>query len=84
MTDTFVGLNVRKSDNRFQAKCILLAVPICAAIVAQLSALNPAWDLPWLGGAAIGAVAGLILGTFGSGIFLMIYRGIRHLQGKHD
>jgi len=32
----------------------------------------------------IGSFAGLVIGIFGSGIFLMIYRAARHISGKHD
>ncbi len=84
VSDTVVGLNTRTADNRLQAKCILIAVPACAIIAMVLAALIPAWDLPWYAAAMIGGVAGLILGTFGSGIFLMVYRGVRHLKGEHD
>jgi hypothetical protein len=31
-----------------------------------------------------GAFAGLVVGVFSSGIFLMVYRAIRHVRGKHD
>ena len=84
VSDTVVGLNTRKSDNRLQAKCILIAVPAGAVIAMVLAVLIPALDLPWYAAAMMGAVAGLVLGTFGSGIFLMLYRGVRHLEGKHD
>jgi hypothetical protein len=36
------------------------------------------------GGAALGGVAGLVAGLIGSGLFLMVYRGIRHATGRHD
>jgi hypothetical protein len=51
---------------------------------AILAALNAHWDLPWFGGALIGSFAGLVIGIFASGIFLMIYRAARHIKGKHD
>jgi ABC-type microcin C transport system permease subunit YejE len=41
------------------------------------------WNLPWFGGALIGAFAGLIMGVFGSGIYLMVYRALQHLKGDH-
>lgn len=84
VTDTVIGLNTRKSDNRFQLKCILIAIPVCGLLMMVLAIMNPGWNLPWQGGAIIGAFAGLVVGTFGSGIFLMFYRAIRHMQGKHD
>ena len=35
-------------------------------------------------GALVGGFGGLIVGLLASGIFLMIYRGLRHARGKHD
>ena len=84
VSDTVTGLNVRKSDNRFQAMFILAAALVLAAVGAILAALNGDWELPWFGGALIGGFAGLVIGFFASGIFLMVYRAVRHLQGKHD
>ena len=83
VSDTVIGLNVRKSDNKFQAMFILAAVLVLAAVGAILAALNGHWKLPWYGGALIGSFAGLVIGVFASGIFLMVYRAVRHLQGKH-
>ena len=84
ISDTVVGVNVRKSDNWFQAKCILVCVILFSIIGVILCVLFPDSELPWFAGALAGAFAGLVIGTFGSGIFLMIYRFIRHAQGKHD
>ena len=84
VSDTVTGLNVRKSDNIFQAIYILVGIVLLAAVGAVLAALNSDWDLPWYGGALIGAFAGLVIGFFTSGIFLMIYRAARHMKGKHD
>ena len=84
VSDTVTGLNVRKSDNRFQAIFILVTILLLAAVGAVLAAINGEWDLPWYAGALIGAFAGLVLGFFASGIFLMIYRAVRHMQGKHE
>ena len=83
VSDTVTGLNVRKSDNVLQAIFILGAVLLLAAVAALLAVLNPTWRLPWYAGAMIGGFAGLVLGFFASGIFLMIYRAVRHAQGKH-
>lgn len=87
VSDTVAGLNVRKSDNWFQLKVILVCVLLGAPIGGVAGAM-------WLdaGDRRVGAVAGaiglgftgLVLGLFGSGIYLMIYRTVRHLQGKHD
>lgn len=84
VSDTVVGLNIRKSDNVFQAKFIGISVLALATISAALAALNPEWDLPWYGGALAGSFAGLIVGLFASGIFLMIYRAVRHVKGDHE
>ena len=35
-------------------------------------------------GAVFGGFIGLLVGLFGSGIFLMIYRAVNHALGKHD
>ena len=35
-------------------------------------------------GALVGGLIGILVGLFGSGIFLMIYRAVRHMRGKHD
>jgi hypothetical protein len=77
-------VNVRASDNKFQAVFVLAAVFLLAAIGTVLAALNGQWGLPWFGGALIGGFAGLVIGVFASGIFLMVYRAARHLQGRHE
>jgi len=84
VTDTVTGVNVRWSDNRFQAICVLISIVATSLLGALLAALNSRWNLPWYGGALIGSFAGLVIGIFGSGIFLMFYRAARHLKGKHD
>ncbi len=81
VADTVTGLNVRKSDNKFQAIFILVSVLVLAALGAGVAALV---GEPWLAGAMTGAFAGLVLGLFASGFVLMVYRTIRHMQGKHD
>ena len=83
VSDTVFGLNTRKGDNKFQAKCISVSVLVLATGGAVLAALNRDLDLPWYGGALIGAFAGLVTGVFGSGIYLMVYRAVRHMKGDH-
>jgi hypothetical protein len=31
-----------------------------------------------------GGFTGLVVGFFASGIFLMIYRAVKHIRGQHD
>ena len=84
VSDTVTGLNLRKSDNKFQVLFIIRAVLLFAALGAIVTAFNGQWNLPWFGGAVIGAFGGLIVGVLASGTVLMLYRGKRHLDGKHD
>ena len=87
VSDTVVGMNVRKSDNLFQLKvilvCVLMGVPLGAIAGALLSDSNNRLVGALGGGLGLG-FAGVVLGLFGSGIYLMIYRAVRHLKGKHD
>lgn len=87
VSDTVVGMNVRKSDNLFQLKvilvCVLTGVPLGAIAGALLSDSNDRLVGAVGGGLGLG-FAGVVLGLFGSGIYLMIYRAVRHLKGKHD
>jgi hypothetical protein len=84
VSDTITGVNFRLKDNVLQAIFVFAAIVIGAIVGAILAALKPGWNLPWFGGAMIGSFLGMIVGVFASGIFLMIYRAMRHLQGKHD
>ena len=84
ITDTVTGVNVRGSDNAYQAKFIAVSVLLLAAIGVILSFLFPGWQLDWLAGALMGAFLGLVFGVLGSGIVLMVYRTKRHIKGKHD
>lgn len=84
VSDIAIGVNVRKSDNTFQAVFVLATVIALAAGGAILAALNADWGLPWFGGAMIGGFAGLVLGVLASGLVLMVYRAVRHIQGKHE
>lgn len=84
VTDTVTGVNVRWSDNKFQAIFVSASMLIAAALGAILVAVNGDWKLPWYAGAIAGAFAGMLLGIFASGVALMVYRAIRHIQGEHD
>ena len=83
ISDTVTGLNVRKSDNKFQAVFIFVAVLLLAAIGAALAAFIEKWEMPWYGGALMGGFAGLVFGVLASGVCLMVYRAVRHMQGDH-
>jgi hypothetical protein len=76
-SDTVAGVNVRVKDNLFQAVAIAACMAVGAAIGAAVVRER-------LLGALVGGFAGLIVGFFGSGIFLMIFRAVRHLRGRHD
>ncbi len=84
VTDTVTGVNVRWSDNRFQAIFVFVSLLVVALIGAVVAAMNSSWGLPWYGGALVGAFVGVIFGVFASGIFLMFFRAVQHLKGKHD
>jgi hypothetical protein len=84
VTDTVTGVNVRWSDNKFQAIFVAASILIAAALGAIVVAVNGEWKLPWYAGSIAGAFAGMLFGIFASGIALMVYRAIRHIQGKHD
>jgi hypothetical protein len=80
-------MNIRKSDNLFQLKvilvCVLIGVPLGAVAGALLSDSDNRLIGAVGGGLGLG-LAGAVLGLFGSGIYLMIYRAVRHVKGKHD
>ncbi|HWG45074.1 MAG TPA: hypothetical protein VN688_20055 [Gemmataceae bacterium] len=77
LTDTVAGPNLRWRDNLFQAKVILLCLALGVAI-------GPWTMTDRLMGAMLGGFVGLLVGLFGSGITLMIYRAIGHARGRHD
>ena len=77
VTDTVTGPNVRLKDNLYQG----LAIVVCL-ILGVLIGLVAAEDRVF--GTSVGGFAGLLAGLFGSGIFLMVFRAIRHKQGRHD
>lgn len=79
VSDTVVGVNVRVRDNLFQLGFIVVSVFI-GLIVGYFVAGPQERPL----GLVFGAIGGLIGGTFVSGIILMIYRAVRHAQGKHS
>jgi hypothetical protein len=81
VSDTVTGANVRLKDNLYQG----VAVFVCAAIGAAAGYYLTVETLlgGWIG-AGLGAASGMLVGVVASGIFLMVYRGIRHVRGRHD
>ena len=77
VSDTVGGVNVRLRDNVIQG----LAIFVCAALGAIVGALLVK---DRLGGAIGGGVIGLVVGLIGSGAFLMVYRAVMHICGRHD
>ena len=77
ITDLATGVNVRWRDNLFQGLAILAFIVIGGLVGWWLGG----WEGP---GLIAGAIIGMIAGWLISGAVLMIYRMIRHAQGKHD
>jgi hypothetical protein len=77
VSDTIVGPNTRWSDNVYQA----IAIVVCLVLGAAIGAFSLT---DRAAGALVGGFIGLLVGLFGSGIFLMIYRAVRHIRGRHD
>jgi hypothetical protein len=79
IADTVVGPNLRLRDNLIQAASIIVCMLLGVVIGALLLGPNER-----MAGIIFGGFIGLLVGLFGSGIFLMIYRAVRHLRGRHD
>ena len=77
VSDTVTGANVRIKDNVLQA--VLIAV--CLALGAVIGALVVDEHLI---GALVGSFIGMLVGLFGSGLFLMVFRAVMHILGRHD
>ena len=77
VSDTVTGANVRWKDNLLQAVVILVCIVVGAGIGALMIQ-------DWLGGLLVGGFAGMVIGLLGSGIFLMVFRAVMHLRGRHD
>jgi hypothetical protein len=77
VSDTVTGVNVRLRDNLIQAGvifgCLVLGAVVGALVVEERGP-----------GAVAGGLIGLVVGLFGSGIGLMIYRAVMHARGRHD
>ena len=87
VTDLGAGPNLRRSDNILQLKAVGIGL-VGGAIVGTLAGLllgsEAERGAAVAGGAIGGGIGGVLLGLFGSGIYLMIYRLVRHACGKHD
>lgn len=77
VSDVVVGPNVRLKDNLYQGLAIFICL-VLGVVVGLLTATDR------ILGAVLGGFIGLLAGLFGSGIFLMIFRAIRHARGRHD
>lgn len=77
VSDTVTGVNVRLKDNLIQALAIVVCVVLGAAVGAAVIEVR-------LAGAAVGGFVGLFVGWIGSGVFLMVYRAVMHIRGRHD
>lgn len=84
LSDTVIGLNTRSSDNRLQAIWIAGSMLLSACGMGFAAWWRTDWELPWYGGALIGAFLGMVLGFFTSGIYLMVYRLVHHLRGSRS
>jgi hypothetical protein len=78
VTDTVTGLNVRKSDNVIQGVSVAIGLVLGAGIGAFVMPQQR------VTGALVGGIGGVLVGLFASGLFLMIYRLVRHVGGRHD
>ena len=77
VSDTVVGANVRWKDNLFQALSILVCILLGAGVGALMIDER-------IGGALVGGFAGMVIGLLGSGFFLMVFRAVMHMRGRHD
>jgi hypothetical protein len=77
VTDIVGGPNVRLKDNLYQG----LAILVCTVLGPLIGffAMNDR-----MAGAVLGGFIGLLVGLFGSGIFIMILRAVMHSKGKHN
>jgi hypothetical protein len=76
VSDLATGVNIRKKDNLYQLATIGIGL-LLGAVIGFFCTSDHA------PGAIVGGFVGVLVGLFGSGIYLMIYRFVRHLQGHH-
>lgn len=77
VSDTVMGPNLRLKDNLFQGLAILVCL-ILGGLIGYLVVKEQPM------GVLLGGGIGLLVGLFGSGIYLMIYRAVKHSRGEHD
>jgi hypothetical protein len=77
VTDLVAGPNVRLWDNLVQGITILVCLGLGVVVGFFLPLDHPI-------GLIVGGIGGVVVGLLGSGLFLMIYRAVRHMSGKHD
>jgi hypothetical protein len=77
VTDTIAGPNIRLKDNVIQG----ISVLVCLLIGAGVGWFVVDEPMPGLLG---GSLAGMLVGVFGSGFYLMIYRAMKHIRKDHD
>jgi hypothetical protein len=77
ITDVAGGPNMRFRDNLFQGIAILVSVLLGVGIGVLVA------DYP-TAGVVYGGFLGLVGGFLASGTFLMVYRAVQHIRGRHD
>jgi hypothetical protein len=77
VSDTAIGVNIRRKDNLYQALAIFVCL-LLGILIGFLVMSDP------IAGLFVGGFVGLLVGLLSSGIFLMVYRFIRHIRGQHD
>ena len=82
VSDTVTGVNVRREDNLYQGIAILVFALVGALIGYMMGRSDP--NIPWYITGGLGFVCGMFVGLMVSGLALGVYRGIRHMQGKHN
>lgn len=79
VTDLVTGPNLRWRDNLIQG-VIVLIFALAGLVIGPMFFHGEVLLLGLVGGLVLGLLAGVLV----SGIAIMIYRGVRHAQGKHD
>ncbi len=75
VSDTVTGANFRWKDNLIQG-AVVGGVSMVSAVVGFIVGGTPL--------ALVCLLLGLVVSVIGTGVFLMIYRAIKHARGDHD